>query len=44
MDKIYLYVKHPFESKHQLRINRREKLVIKELKNSKAFNGLFTNN
>ena len=42
--KINLYVKHPFESKHQLLINGREKLVIKELKNPKAFNGLFTNN
>ena len=29
IDKIYLYVKDPFESKYQLLINRREKVGIK---------------
>ena len=37
IDKIYLYVKNPFESKYQLLINGREKVGIKKLKNSKAF-------
>ena len=37
IDKIYLYVKDPFESKHQLLINEREKVGIKKLKNSKTF-------
>ena len=37
IDKIYLYVKHPFESKYQLLINKREKVGIKKLKNPKAF-------
>ena len=37
MDKIYLYVKDPFESKYQLLINGREKVRIKTLKNPKAF-------
>ena len=36
IDKIYLCVKNPFESKHQLPINGREKVGIKSLKNSKA--------
>ena len=36
-DKIYLYVRDPFESKHQLSINGREKLEIENLKNQKAF-------
>ena len=36
-DKIYLYVKDPFESKYQLLINGREKVRIKTLKNPKAF-------
>ena len=31
-------VKDPFESKYQLHINGREKVGIKKLKNSKAFN------
>ena len=30
---IYLYVKDPFESKHQLLINEREKVGIKTIKN-----------
>ena len=38
IDKIYLYVKDPFESKYQLLINGREKVEIKKLKNAKAFN------
>ena len=37
IDKIYLYVKDPFESKYQLLINGREKVKIKNLKNPKAF-------
>ena len=37
IDKIYLIVKDPFESKYQLLINRREKVGIKKLKNPKAF-------
>ena len=37
IDKIYLYVKDPFQSKYQLIINGREKVGIKALKNSKAF-------
>ena len=39
IDKIYLYVKDPLESKYQLLIiNGREKVGIKKLKNPKAFN------
>ena len=37
IDKIYLYVKEPYESKCQLLINGREKVGIKTLKNSKEF-------
>ena len=37
IDKIYLYVKDPFESKYQLRINGREKVVVENLKTPKAF-------
>ena len=37
IDKIYLYVKDPFQSKHQLLINGREKVWIKKLNNPKAF-------
>ena len=37
IDKIYLYVKEPFESKYQLLINGREKVGIENLKNPKAF-------
>ena len=36
-DKIYLYVKDPFESKYQLLIIGREKVGIEILKNPKAF-------
>ena len=37
IDKVYLYVKDPFESKYQLRINGREKVVVENLKTPKAF-------
>ena len=37
IDKSYLYVKDPFESKYQLLINGREKVGIENLKNPKAF-------
>ena len=37
INKIYLYVKDPFESKYQLLINGREKVGIENLKNPKAF-------
>ena len=36
IDKIYLYVKDPFESKYQLLINEYEKAGIKKLKKSKS--------
>ena len=37
IEKIYLYVKYPFEWMYQLIINRGEKVGIKNLKNRKAF-------
>ena len=37
VDKIYLYVKGPSESKYQLLINGRGKVGIKGLKNPKLF-------
>ena len=37
IDKIYLYIKDPFQSKYQLLINGREKVGIKKLKNPEAF-------
>ena len=37
IDKIYLWIKDPFESKYQLLFSEREKVGIKELKNPKAF-------
>ena len=37
INKIYLYVKDPLESKCQLLINEREKIGIQNLKNPKAF-------
>ena len=37
IDKIYLYVKDPFESKYQLLINGRETVGIEILKNPKVF-------
>ena len=36
IDKSYLYVKGPFDSKYQLLINGREKVGIQNLKNPKA--------
>ena len=36
IDKIYLYVKDPFESKYQSLINGREKVGIEKIKNPKA--------
>ena len=37
IDKIYLYVRDPFESKYQLLINGGKKVEIKKFKNPKAF-------
>ena len=37
IDKIYLYVTDPFESKYQLFIKGREKVGTENLKNPKAF-------
>ena len=37
IDKIYSYVKDPFESKYQLLINGRKKVGIEDLKDSEAF-------
>ena len=37
VDTIYIYVKDQSESKHQLHINKREKVGIKQTKNPKAF-------
>ena len=37
IDKIYLYVKDPFESKYQLLINGRERVGIENLKNPRVF-------
>ena len=37
IDKIYLYIKDPFESKYQFRINGKEKAGTENLKNPKAF-------
>ena len=37
IDKIYLYVKDPFESKYQFLISKRERVKIKGLKNQEAF-------
>ena len=39
IDKIYLFVEDPFESKYQLLINRREEVGIKKFKNPKTFIG-----
>ena len=36
INKIYLYVENPFESKYQLLINGRKKVGIKKLKNPEA--------
>ena len=37
IDKIYLYVKDPFESKYQLLINGREEVGTETVKNPKTF-------
>ena len=37
IDKIYLYAEDPYETKHQLRINKREGADIKHLHDFKAF-------
>ena len=37
IDKIFLYIKDPFESNYQLLINRKEKVGIKHKKNPKEF-------
>ena len=37
INKIYLYIIDPLESKYQLLINRREKVEIENLRNPKAF-------
>ena len=44
IDKIYFYVKDPFQSKYPLLINGREKVGIKQIKKSKGIHRLFTNN
>ena len=37
LDKIYLYVKDPYEAKYQYLINKREKVELGHFKDSKAF-------
>ena len=37
IDKIYLYVKDPYEAKNQLLINKTESTDLKYLNDSKAF-------
>ena len=37
INKIYLFVKEPFESNYQLLINRRKKAGTKKIENPKAF-------
>ena len=37
IDKIYFYVKDPYEAKYQLLINKRESTGLKYLNDSKAF-------
>ena len=37
IDKIYLYVEHPYEANYQLLINKRENTGLKHLNDSKAF-------
>ena len=37
IDKIYLYVKDPWEAKYQMLINKRESTSLKYLNDSKAF-------
>ena len=44
IDKIYLCVKDPFESKYQFLINGTEEVTTKMLKNPKSIQWFFTNN
>ena len=37
INKLYLYAKDPYEVKYQYLINKREKIVLYQFKNSKAF-------
>ena len=37
IDKVYLYAKDPYESKYQYFINKREKVVLDQFKDPKAF-------
>ena len=37
IDKIYLYIRDSFDSKHQLLVNGKEKIEIEILENPKAF-------
>ena len=37
IDKVYLYAKDPYESKYQYLINKREKVVLDQFKDPKAF-------
>ena len=37
IDKLYLYAKDPYETKHQFLINKREKVGLKHYDNCKAF-------
>ena len=37
IDKIYLYVKDPYEAKHQFSINKRESTGLEHFNDSKAF-------
>ena len=38
IDKIYFYVKYPYESKYQFLINERESIGLKHFNDPKAFN------
>ena len=44
LDKIFLYIKDPFESKYQLLINGREKVGIENFKKSEDMHRLLRNN
>ena len=44
INKVYLYVKNAFESKYQLLINKRKKVVTENLKDPKKIHWLFANN
>ena len=43
IDKIYLYSKDPYEAKYQFLINKRDRLGINRLNDSKAFIEYFNN-